>query len=159
MAGGEDEPQQIVADVVVERGVERRRVGTSRLRASISWPSSLVLALEQLAAAQAVDARDSSRSPSATRRGCRARRCRPLLERGDQRVLRQLLGHADVAHHAREAGDRACADSMRQTASIARWVSVAVTAADQPSRGLIAQDVRRNQAACAAESPLLNSGS
>ena len=29
----------------------------------------------------------------------------PLLERGDERVLRQLLGEADVAHHAREAGD------------------------------------------------------
>ena len=30
---------------------------------------------------------------------------RPLLERGDQRVLRQLFGEADVAHHAGEAGD------------------------------------------------------
>ena len=33
-------------------------------------------------------------------------RLRPLLERGDQRVLRQLLGEADVAHHAREPGDQ-----------------------------------------------------
>ena len=32
-------------------------------------------------------------------------RRRPLLERRDERVLRQLLGEADVAHHAREAGD------------------------------------------------------
>ena len=30
---------------------------------------------------------------------------RPLLERGDQRVLRELLGEADVAHDAREPGD------------------------------------------------------
>ena len=30
---------------------------------------------------------------------------RPLLERGHQRILRQLLGEPDVAHDAREAGD------------------------------------------------------
>ena len=29
----------------------------------------------------------------------------PLLERRDERVLRQLLGDADVAHHAREPRD------------------------------------------------------
>jgi hypothetical protein len=28
-----------------------------------------------------------------------------VLERGDERVLRQLLGEADVAHHACDAGD------------------------------------------------------
>ena len=28
---------------------------------------------------------------------------RPLLERGDERVLRQLLGEPDVAHDARAA--------------------------------------------------------
>ena len=32
-------------------------------------------------------------------------RLRPLLERGDERVLREILGQADVAHDAREAGD------------------------------------------------------
>ena len=31
--------------------------------------------------------------------------CRPLLERRDERILREVLGEADVAHHAREAGD------------------------------------------------------
>ena len=31
--------------------------------------------------------------------------CGPLLERGDERVLREVLGEADVAHDAREAGD------------------------------------------------------
>ena len=30
---------------------------------------------------------------------------RPLLERRDERVVRQLLGDADVAHDAREPGD------------------------------------------------------
>ena len=32
-------------------------------------------------------------------------RLRPLLERGDESVLRELLGEADVAHDPREAGD------------------------------------------------------
>ena len=57
-------------------------------------------------------------------------RLRPLLERGDERVLREVLGQADVAHDPREAGDEPARDSIRQTASIARWVSVAVTATD-----------------------------
>jgi hypothetical protein len=29
-----------------------------------------------------------------------------MLERGDERVLRQLLGETDVAHHPRQAGDQ-----------------------------------------------------
>jgi hypothetical protein len=33
-------------------------------------------------------------------------RTRPLLERGNQRVLRQLLGEADVADDPRETGDQ-----------------------------------------------------
>ena len=30
---------------------------------------------------------------------------RPLLERGDERVVREILGDADIAHDARETGD------------------------------------------------------
>ena len=44
-------------------------------------------------------------------------RLRPLLQRRDQRVLRQLLGQPDVAHEARQPGDQP-GDSIRQTASI-----------------------------------------
>lgn len=32
---------------------------------------------------------------------------RPVLQRRDQRILCQLLGHADVAHDARDDGDDA----------------------------------------------------
>jgi hypothetical protein len=32
---------------------------------------------------------------------------RPLLERGDQRVVREILGEADVTDHADETGDQA----------------------------------------------------
>ena len=31
----------------------------------------------------------------------------PVLQRGDQRILRQLLGHPEVAHHAGDRGDDA----------------------------------------------------
>ena len=31
---------------------------------------------------------------------------RPLLQRGDQSILRQFLGQADIAHDARQAGDQ-----------------------------------------------------
>jgi hypothetical protein len=33
-------------------------------------------------------------------------RRRPPFERGDERVLRQLFGHPDIAHDPREAGDQ-----------------------------------------------------
>ena len=56
-------------------------------------------------------------------------RLRPLLESGDQSVLRQIFGHADVADDARKTGDQG-GDSIRQTASIARCTSVAATATD-----------------------------
>ena len=90
----------------------------------------LVLALEQLAAAQPVDGAVLRGGHQPGARVVRDARLRPLLERGDERVLRQLLGEADVAHDPRERRRSASADSIRQTASIARWVSVAVTATD-----------------------------
>ena len=66
----------------------------------------LVLALEQLAAAQAVDRAVLRGRHQPGARVVGHARLRPVLERGDQRVLRQLLGEADVAHHAREPGDQ-----------------------------------------------------
>ena len=91
MAGDEDQPQQVVADVVVQRPLEIGH-GASSLRRRQFAAELFVLALEQLVAPQLVDARDASRSPSARRRDCPGCPTRPLLQRGDQRVLRQLLG-------------------------------------------------------------------
>ena len=45
---------------------------------------------------------------------------RPLLERGDERVLRQLLGEADVAARRGRGPAINRADSIRQTASTTR---------------------------------------
>ena len=65
----------------------------------------LVLALEQLVPAQQVDRAMLRGGHEPGARVVRDARLRPLLERGDERVLRELLGQADVAHDPREAGD------------------------------------------------------
>ena len=103
MAGGEHEAKQIVADVVVDRLVNFLECG---FLLGIEIAADLrVFALGHLVPAQPVDgaALGGGRQPGAGFVG-NARR-RPLLERGEQRVLCQLLGEADVAHHAGEAGD------------------------------------------------------
>ena len=103
MAGGEDQAQQVVADVVVERGV---KVGRCCFAVDFELVAQLrVLALHELGAAQAVDGAMLGRrhQPGAGLVGYAG--LRPLLQCGDERVLRQLLGEPNVAHHACEAGD------------------------------------------------------
>ena len=65
----------------------------------------LVLALEQRCVGAAVDRAVLGGGHEPGARVVRDARLRPLLERGDERVLRQLLGEADVAHDPREPGD------------------------------------------------------
>ena len=61
MAGGEHEAQEVVADVVVERGVEIRH---GHLLLGLELVAELlVLALEQLVPAEAGRSRDASRWP------------------------------------------------------------------------------------------------
>ena len=62
VAGGEDEAQQVVADVVVERRVEVGR-GRAPAAASSSRPSSSCLRSSSLRRRSAVDARGASRWP------------------------------------------------------------------------------------------------
>ena len=103
MARDEHESQQVVADVIVDCGVEVRRrfLPVVQLAAQL-----LVFALEQLVAAQVID-RAMLRGAHEPRAGIdRNARLGPFLERGDERVLRQILGDADVADNAREAGDQ-----------------------------------------------------
>ena len=100
-------------------------VNTSRSRSS---PTSSSSAASRSARPSPARSRARGRAPRAcARAACRRRsmvdravlrgghepgarvvrdaRLRPLLERGDERVLRELLGEADVAHDPREAGD------------------------------------------------------
>ncbi len=103
MARREDKAQEVVANVVVEGGIEVRLRSFSR---GLDFAAQLlVLALDQLLAPQPIDGAMLGGGHQPGARLVRDARLRPLLERGDERVLRQLLGEADVAHHARETGD------------------------------------------------------
>ena len=103
MASGEGEPQEIVADIVVEcrfdigGGVEP----LPHLAADLG-----VLALRHLLAAQAIDGAVLRRrhQPGAGIVGHAG--LRPALQRRHQRILGQFLGEPDIAHHARQAGDQ-----------------------------------------------------
>ena len=95
MAGDEDQPQQVVADVVVEQG---RAFGQRDILPDLELaPDRLVLA------AQAAPAGAGGRSPGAAdghepgARVVRDARLGPLLEGRDEGVLGELLGQADVA--------------------------------------------------------------
>ena len=105
MACREHEAQQVVADVVVDLGFEcGRELGLIRFDLVAKL---FVLALDELAAAYAVDrpVLRGGREPRARIVGHAA--IRPLLERSDERILCELLGESDIAHDAREARDHA----------------------------------------------------
>ena len=103
VTGGEDEPKQLVADVVVQGGVQ---IGHGLLLLLHVPGDHLVLALEHPAAAQMIQgpALGGRHQPGAGffRNACRG----PPLEGGQQGFLRQILGQRHVAQHPRQAGDQ-----------------------------------------------------
>ena len=101
MAGGEDEAQQVVANLVVERGVE---VGPVAAVAKLARDLAL-LAVVQRAAAHDVDRTmlGGRHEPGAGIVG--HARFGPALERGDERVLREIFRHPHVSDDAHEPGD------------------------------------------------------
>ncbi len=84
MARDEGEPEEVVAESVVDRGVEIRRGLLSRIDFAAEL---LMLALEQLAPAQQVDCTVLRRGHEPCARVLRDARLGPLLERRDERVL------------------------------------------------------------------------
>ena len=100
MAGDEDEPEQVVADASVRSSIAASRSGTAVLLRLELVAELLVLAIEPLAAAPVVDRPVLGRGHEPGARVARNARSRPLLERGDERVLRQVLGQADVARRS-----------------------------------------------------------
>ena len=107
MAGGEHQAQQVVADVVGARlgqGVDEVRLDVRLQRLQVG-AELLVLARMQRLLAQAIEGAVLRRAHQPGARVVRHAVLRPVLERGDERVLGQLLGQADVAHHSRDAGD------------------------------------------------------
>ena len=97
------EAQEVVADLVVERGIEIRRSSPS-LSLELAG-DLLVLALEHRLRRSMVDRAMLGGGHEPGARVVRDARLRPLLERGDQRILCQVLREPDVAHDPREAGD------------------------------------------------------
>src|SRR6266542_539374 len=101
VAGGEDEAQEIVSDILVDR-----RVQVHALLSSLDIASDLfVLALERRAASDQVDRAvlggPHEPGPRPLRHACDG----PLLERGDEGVLCELLSRPNVADHAGQPGD------------------------------------------------------
>ena len=101
MAAGEHEPQEVVGDVV---DLERARLGGERdLELAHEF---LLLALERRTAPQRVDRAVLGGGHQPGARVVRDARLRPGLQRGDERVLREVLGEAHVAHDPRQPGDQ-----------------------------------------------------
>jgi hypothetical protein len=99
----ENEPQQIVADIVVYRGVEIRN---GRLLPRVELTTQLlVLPLGHGVAPQHVDRAmlRGTHQPGAWVVG--DSRLRPLLERGDESVLRQVFGNTHVPHDPGKSRD------------------------------------------------------
>jgi len=103
MAGNEDEAQQVVAHRIVHRGIN---IGLCGVLLDFELVAELfMLALAQLAAAEEIDGAMLGRGHEPGAGLVRNPYLRPLLKRRNERVLRKLLGEADIAHHPRKAGD------------------------------------------------------
>ena len=103
MAGDEHQAEQVVANFIFDRCVEIRH---GRLLLSLQLAAELfVLGLQPLVSPPQIDGAMFRRGHEPGARIVRDARLRPLFERGDESVLRQLFGKAHVAHDARESGD------------------------------------------------------
>ena len=103
MTRREHQAEKVIADVIVDRGVE---IGNGQFLLRLELVAELrVLSLEQRVATQEVDGavpggRHEPRSWIVGDAGVG-----PLFERRQQCVLRQIFGDTDVTHDARESGD------------------------------------------------------
>ena len=103
MAGREHEAKKVVADVVVDGGVQ---VGNGRVLLRVELVSELlVLALEQLASPKQIDRAMLRRGHEPCTRIVRDPCRRPLLERNEKRILREILRLSNIADDACEPGD------------------------------------------------------
>ena len=142
MAGDEDQPQQVVADLVVER-VRVESGAASGLALASSRPSSRVLARRASGAGAAGRSPGAWPWPSARRPACRARP-RPAsapAPRPARPAPAPRPGPRRAPCRASPAISRA--RSIFQTAWMAPWVDEVVTAADQTSGGPPAQAAAR----------------
>ncbi len=105
MTRDEHQPQQVVADVVIDGGDE---VGLDLVAARVEFGAQLdVFLLDAFVAAEVVEGAVFGDLHQPRAGVARHAFGRPLFERRDQRVVREILGEADVADHADESGDQA----------------------------------------------------
>jgi hypothetical protein len=103
MTGGENEAQEVVADILVDRGIEiRRALSSTDLDLATQL---LMLAFGELAPAKEIESAVLRRGHEPGARVVRDARCRPALKRGEECLLRQLLGQTNVAQDPGQAGD------------------------------------------------------
>jgi len=106
MAGDEDEAEEVVADVLSRLlSIAESRSGEVCSSASSSWASSSCLR-----SATRCGGRDRWRGVCGCGKPCADYRdagLRPLFECGDECLLREVFGEADVAGEACESGDDA----------------------------------------------------
>ena len=106
MAGCEQQAKQVVADVIVNRGVKAFH-GHFLLRLELAT-NLLMLAFQPFVSSEKVDGAMLRRGHKPGAWIVRYPRLRPLLQRGDESVLGELLSAADVAHDSRERRDELC---------------------------------------------------
>src|SRR6266849_7746921 len=103
MTGDEHKAQQVVTDVIVERGFEIRH--ECLLPGIVLATKLLVLALEELVAAKEINGTMLGGGHEPGTRVFRDARLMPLLERGDEGVLGEILGKTYITHDAHETAD------------------------------------------------------
>jgi len=104
MAGDEDEAKEVVADGVVEVGFEVGRGLFERFEVA---GEHLVFALSEGVAAEEIDGAALGGGGEPCRGVVGDAGSRPRFERGEERLLGEVFGEADVAGEAGEAGDDA----------------------------------------------------
>ena len=96
--------KQVVADIVVER-----RIGIGRKAFPVDLQLAadlLMLALQHLVAAQMIEGAPLGGGHQPGARVVGNALARPLLQRRNQRLLREFLGQPDIAHDAGQPGDQ-----------------------------------------------------
>ena len=94
------EPQEIVTDVIIERGFELE--GECLLALFEILPELFVLPIEHFGAAEVIDRAMLGGGHQPGAGVVRDARCGPLLERGNERVVREIFGKPHIAHHTRQ---------------------------------------------------------
>src|SRR5258708_23074701 len=103
MTRSKHQAQEVVADVILHCGIQ---MGSSSFLSGLELPSELlVLPLQHLPASKEVDGAMLRRGHEPGTRVVRDARLRPLFERRDQSVLREILGDPDVADDPGQTGD------------------------------------------------------